>query len=104
MPTKAEFNELLSGTTNEWVTNYKGTGMSGRKFTSRANGNSIFIPAAGNCFGDLVNCVGCHGYVWSSTLDTSASQDAWYLFLSSDNSSMSINQRDSGQPVRGVRK
>ena len=104
MPTKAEFNELLSGTTNEWVTNYKGTGVSGRKFTSRANGNSIFIPAAGNCFGGLVNSVGYHGYVWSSSLNTSAPKDAWYLFLSSDNSRMNVNQRDSGQPVRGVRK
>ena len=29
MPTKAEFDELLSGTTNEWIADYNGTGVSG---------------------------------------------------------------------------
>ena len=37
MPTKAEFDELLSGTTNKWITNYNGTGINGRKFISKTD-------------------------------------------------------------------
>ena len=62
MPTEAEFQELLSGTTNEWIADYNDTGVSGRKFTSKTNGNSIFIPAAGFCSDGSVNNVD-RGYV-----------------------------------------
>ena len=102
MPTKAEFNELLSGTTNEWVTNYKGTGVSGRKFTSRANGNSIFIPAAGYCNDGLVYNVDNDGYVWSSSLDTSYLYGAGYLYFGSDDCRMYCSYRCIGESVRGV--
>ena len=44
MPTSTEFQELYDNTTNEWVTNYKGTGVSGMKFTSKTNGNSYLLP------------------------------------------------------------
>ena len=103
MPTKADLQELSVNTDSEWVTNYNGSGVNGYKFTS-SNGNSIFIPAAGNCYNGSVHDVGYNGGVWSSSLNTSASKDAWYLFLSSGDCRMRVNQRDSGQPVRGVRK
>ena len=103
MPTKADFDELLSGTTNEWVTNYKGTGVSGRKFTG-SNGKSIFIPAAGNCSNGSVENVGRAGYVWSSSLYTSYSGSAWYLIFPSDNCKMRYYERYNGWSVRGVRK
>ena len=103
MPTKAEFDELLSGTTNEWVTNYNGTGVNGRKFTA-SNGNSIFIPAAGGCNGGSVYGVGGRGDVWSSSLDTSDPYDAWGLFFYPGNCLMGSHYRFNGQSVRGVRK
>lgn len=35
MPTKEDFDELIANTTNEWVTNYDGSGVNGRLFTSK---------------------------------------------------------------------
>ena len=104
MPTKAEFDELLSGTTNEWITNYNGTGVSGRKFTSKTDTSKyIFIPAAGQ----HVNNSHYHtneGYVWSSSLDTSDPNGAWYLDFGSGNCRMNYRDRSNGRSVRGVRK
>ena len=104
MPTEAEFDELLSGTTNEWVTNYNSTGVSGRKFTSKTNGNSIFIPAAGVCGDGSVYGVGDVGLVWSSSLYTSYPNYAWYLNFGSGDCHLSGNGRSYGRSVRGVRK
>ena len=106
MPTSDEFYELLSGTTNEWVTNYNDTGVSGRKFTSKTDESKyIFIPAAGYCGNGSVDRVGSGGYVWSSSLSTSSPNNAWSLFFYSGDCDMSsgINRSD-GRSVRGVRK
>ena len=101
MPTQAEFEELLSGTTNEWISNYKGSGKNGRKFTSKNNGNSIFIPAAGYCGYGSVDSVGDYGYVWSSSLFDDPSC-TWYLDFYSSDCSMSDDSRYYGYSVRGV--
>ena len=103
MPTKAEFEELLSGTTNEWVTNYNGTGVNGYKFTG-SNGNSIFIPAAGYCEEGGVYDVGGKGSVWSSSLHDSYPNSAWYLSFYPDHCGMNGSNRYIGRSVRGVRK
>ena len=103
MPTEAEFQELLSGTTNEWIANYNGTGVNGRKFTA-SNGNSIFIPAAGFCTNGSVYEVGYDGNVWSSSLDASDPSYAWGLSFGSGGCSMLDSNRYEGQSVRGVRK
>ena len=101
MPTKAEIQELIDKTTNEWVTNYKGTGVNGYNFTG-SNGNSIFIPAAGDCYNGLVGGVGGDGAVWSSSLNTSTPRKAWYLYFDSGSCNMDNYDRYSGQSVRGV--
>ena len=103
MPTKAEFDELLSGTTNEWIADYNGTGVSGRKFTSKTNSNSIFIPVAGRCNGGSVYDVGSSGRVWSSSLDTSGPGNAWDLNFASGYCFMGRSNRCFGFSVRGVR-
>ena len=104
MPTRGEIQELLSGTTNEWIADYEGTGVSGRKFTSKTNGNSIFFPAAGWCYNGLVRDVGNDGSVWSSSLSTSYPNYAWRLYFGSGDCHMSLNYRCIGWSVRGVRK
>lgn len=106
MPTKDEFDELLNGTTNEWVTNYKGTGVNGRKFTSKTDTSKyIFIPAAGNCAYDSVIHEGVRNDVWSSSLNTSSPNCAWYLYSHSGDCYMSNGiSRSNGLPVRGVHK
>ena len=103
MPTQYEFQELLDNTTNEWITNYNGTGVNGRKFTSKTNGNSIFIPASGHRIDNSVYD-GSYGDVWSSSPYTSYSYSAWGLFFYPSNCCMSNYYRHFGLPVRGVMK
>ena len=100
MPTETEIRELINNTTNEWATI---NGVNGRKFTG-SNGNSIFIPAAGDCSDGSVDSVGNGGYVWSSSLYTSYPNLAWGLYFDSGDCSMSSDGRYYGQSVRGVRK
>ncbi len=69
MPTKADFEELLNNTNSEWVDNYNGTGVAGRRFTA-TNGNHIFLPAAGSRGGTSLDDAGSYGYYWSSSLDS----------------------------------
>ena len=103
MPTKAEIQELSDYTTNEWVTNHNGTGVKGRKFTSKTDTSKyIFIPAAGYCGDGSVGNVGDYGDVWSSSLYTSSPYGAWYLYFNSSNCRMSSYGRCYGLSVRGV--
>ena len=102
MPTQTEIQELWDNTNSEWITDYNGTGVNGRKFTSKTNGNSIFIPAAGYCRNGSVNDVGLN-YVWSSSLNGSRPLSAWYLYFNSGNCGMSDDDRYGGRSVRGVR-
>ena len=105
MPTEAELRELLSGTTNRWIPNYNGTGVSGRKFTSKTDTSKyIFIPTAGYCLDGSVDGVGYSGYVWSSSLGASFHDNAWGLGFGSGSCSMSNYRRYYGMSVRGVRK
>ena len=102
MPTKAEFDELLSGTTNEWT---QVNGVNGMKFTSKTDETKyIFIPAAGYCNYGSVHSVGNISYFWSSSLFTSYANYAWYLGFDSDGYSMYYDYRYVGQSVRGVRE
>ena len=104
MPTKAEFQELLNNTNKEWT---QVNGVNGYKFTSKKEGfqnNSIFIPAAGNCYGGSVSDVGSYGYVWSSSLFALNPGSAWSLYFKSGNCSMYDGNRYYGRSVRGVRK
>ena len=106
MPTEAEIRELINNTTKEWITNFNGSGVNGRKFTSKTDTSKyIFIPAAGFCYNDSVNYVDRNGYVWSSSLNASDPGYAWGLYFNSGRCEMSDSSfRYFGQSVRGVRK
>lgn len=113
MPTLDEIQELMRGTTNEWIPNYNGTGVSGRKCTSKADTSKyIFIPAAGGCSNGSVHSVGNSGNVWSSSLYVSTPYHAWFQHSYAygwgpDNGTISEEislYRYDGLPVRGVRK
>ena len=101
MPTEAECQELLNNTTNEWATI---NGVSGRKFTSKINGNSIFIPAAGGRLGSEFSDQGSSGYVWSSSLDYEGHKYASGLYFNSGNCGVYGTARFHGLSVRGVRE
>ena len=103
MPTEAEIKELLENTENEWITNFNGTGVNGRKFISKTDTSKyIFIPAAGYCSNGSVYYVGYYGNVWTSSLLNSNPNGAWNLFLSSGSCGMSDYLRCFGRSVRGV--
>ena len=102
MPTQDEIRELLKNTSKQWITDYNGTGVNGMKFTSKTNGNSIFIPAAGYCDDGSVDNVGGSGGVWSSSLYTLGPYGAWYLGFYSGNCYMYNNLRHYGRSVRPV--
>lgn len=101
MPTRAEFEELIDNTEQEWtwVNN-----VYGRKFTSKTNGNSIFLPAAGNRWDGILDGTGSYGLYWSSSLYESVTIDAWSLDFSSGYVLTGDASRYRGRSVRPVRK
>ncbi|MBO5718598.1 MAG: InlB B-repeat-containing protein, partial [Bacteroidales bacterium] len=99
MPTVAEQNELRNNCTWTWTTE---NGVNGCKVTSKTNGNSIFLPAAGYRNGTSVYYVGSYGYYRSSSLDESNPSIAYRLrFGSSYVDGIYIN-RYYGHTVRAV--
>ena len=99
MPTKEELEELTANTTSTWETL---NGVNGRRFTSKTNGNSIFVPAAGRCYSGSVFNVGSNGFLWSSSLYESNSRYAWLLYFNSVNVVVNYNYRYNGFTVRAV--
>ncbi|MBQ7424154.1 MAG: hypothetical protein IJV19_05385 [Prevotella sp.] len=69
MPTIEQVEELIRNTTQEWITI---SDVYGAKFTSKTNGKSIFLPAAGYGEGYLGEVayidMAYYGHYWSSTL------------------------------------
>ena len=55
MPTYDDFEELFDNCDYEWTTL---NGVDGMKFTSKTNGNSIFLPAAGYRWEGILDLVG----------------------------------------------
>lgn len=106
MPTKAQCEELLNTTyvTNTWVTNYQGSSINGRLFTSISNGNTLFIPSAGNCDRGTCTARESGGFVWSSSLyDGSSVDEAYYFYFDSNRKDISSTRdRYLGHSVRGV--
>ena len=99
MPTPTQIRELINETDNTWTTQ---DGVNGRLFTSKNNGKSIFIPAAGVAWdGSLYNSGG-NGYVWSSMLSSSNVDGGQYLGLDSDDADLYYDNRGCGFSVRGV--
>ena len=77
LPTEAECRELVD---NCWWFWGKYGGHKGYKATSKKNGASIFLPAAGRRYGSYLHFAGEDGYYWSSTPDESRTQDAYRLY------------------------
>ena len=102
MPTVAEFDELCNKC--DWTLTSQG-GHKGYLVTSKTNGNSIFLPAAGWRDGtDLGrNNAGVRGGYWSSTLSSSVSYLALHLTFFMGGSYETYNDyRFIGQSVRPV--
>ena len=100
MPTEEEWQELINNTTVEWTTL---NGVNGRKFIA-ANGNTLFLPAAGFRSGSELGRAGSDGFYWSSSLVTLVPDYACYFYFSSGGRGMSYLNRYVGSSVRAVRQ
>ncbi len=100
MPSQEQFDELINSnyTTTEWTTQ---NGVNGRLITSKSNGNSIFLPAAGFHGSSSLSGAGSNGYNWSRSL--SGRGYACYLYFGSSLINSYINDRYYGFSVRPVR-
>ena len=99
MPTKEEWQELYNNTTVTWTTQ---NGVNGRLFTA-ANGNSLFLPAAGYRGNSSLYSAGSFGVYWSSSLYTDNPSRAWSFYFGSGYTIMYSYDRNYGQSVRAVR-
>lgn len=82
MPTKAEYDELINTSYTTWIWTTQ-NGVKGYKVTSKINGNSIFLPAAGYREDSSLYVAGSYGFYWSSSLNTYDSYYAYYLSFDS---------------------
>ena len=100
MPTIEQFQELTGKCSWTWTTlnDKKGYNVKG------PNGNSIFLPAAGNMYCDVPSYPGSGGYYWSSSLGAYGPSSARrLLFGSSYIAPDDWDGRSFGQSVRPVR-
>lgn len=81
MPTDAEFDELCE------KCKWKEASNNGQKgyIVTGPNGNSIFLPYAGNCDGIVLSGVGEYGTYWTSTLSSYYSSSAGFLLIDNAN-------------------
>ena len=99
LPTKAEFQELIDNCTWEWTTQ---NGINGYKVTSKKNGNSIFLPAAGWRYGTSSRDQGSGGDYWSATPDESSAGNAYSLGFDEGLRRTFLDRRYGGFSVRPV--
>lgn len=99
MPTLDDIKELYENCPYEWTTL---NGVNGYKFTSKINGNSIFLPAAGyRNYGGLYNA-GEYGLYWFGTQYPNNSGDAFALNFYSGFAIWNHYERSRGYSVRPV--
>ena len=101
MPTKAEQDELRNNCTWTWTTQ---NGVKGYKVTSKSNGKSIFLPAAGSHYDSSLTNAGSDGFYWSSSLYTDGPGGLAYnlYFKSSSVEGGGYSYRSYGRSVRPV--
>ena len=100
MPSIDQIKELLNNTTTTWTTQ---NGVNGRLFTA-SNGNSIFLPAAGEmCYGSEDDYTGSTGTYWSRSLRMISSSHADKLNFYPDYIRVGNSTRYCGLSVRPVR-
>ena len=102
MPSEEQFREIINSsyTTTEWTAQ---NGVYGRKITSKKNGKSIFLPAAGYRDDSSLGYDGSNGGYWSRTLSSDYPGFARYLYFDSSSVNVYDYHRYNGRSVRPVR-
>lgn len=100
MPTNGEFEQLFNNCTYTWEQN---NGINGYTFTSKINGNSIFLPAAGVSHSStgIPTYFGTFGYYWGSEKYGSVTQ-SYRVAFNKDGFFNHNGERYLGQSVRAV--
>lgn len=99
MPTDAELTELIEKCIWEWVTL---NDVPGYRVTGKSTGNSIFLPASGSWYLDIVRSAGGQALYWSSSLDEEDPTNAWRLYFNADVHERGVYFRHRGFTVRPV--
>ena len=100
MPTKQEFDGLNNNCDWTWTTQNGVNGYAVRGRGAYAS-NSIFLPAAGRCYGTSLYNSGSSGYYLSS-VPYSGYYNAYGLFFNSGSHDTRYYGRNYGRPVRPV--
>ena len=102
MPSYEQFDELFNSsyTATTWTTL---NGVSGYEITSKSNGNSIFLPAAGCRYDTSLGSAGSGGGYWSRSLSKNFSHNACYQYFYSGGIDAYDDDRYYGRSVRPVR-
>ncbi len=101
IPTSAEWNELISNTTQ---TNDTLNGVAGRRLTSKKNGNSIFFPYAGYMNGINPTNAGTTALFWTASYGTYSPSTAEIAYFNNSTGRVSNGSRLFGQSIRAVRR
>lgn len=102
MPTEDECEELVLNCNVSWTSV---DGVSGYRYTSRINGKSIFMPAAG-VRTSIVQNPGEYGYYWTSTKHPSNPEQATCMVFNNTgqyNDSSQQYERFGGLQIRPVK-
>ena len=97
IPTKEEIEELIKNCKYSWT---EINGVNGAKFEA-PNGNSIFLPAAGDQESFVYN-EGNVGYYWASSFDGYSAYNL-YFYFHSEEATIGKIVRFIGIPIRPVR-
>ena len=100
MPSKDQILELDNNCTKQWTTV---NGVYGRLFTSKINGASLFLPAAGCRWNGELNYAGFCSFYWSRTLNSSEPNKAYNLRFNGGGVDWNSSSRSGGFTVRAVR-
>ena len=104
IPTKDQLDALIasSNTTTVWKNNWTSIGgnNAGALITSKSNGISLFIAAAGFYDSDIQKMKGYYGSIWSSTPND---PDVYYLFYSSEHILLASGHRLDANSIRPVK-
>ena len=100
VPTIMELSKLLEDekVSHEWTTV---NGVNGRRFTDKATGNFVFLPAAGvRDYNGTIGNISSYGYYWNSLQYDS--DYAYFLMFNSDDAFYTYLHRYYGFSVRSV--
>lgn len=98
-PTYDEMEELFDNCTWTWTTDKD---VAGYTVTSNINGNSIFMPAAGDFYEDEVYMVGDNGEYWTSESPVKKTVSYYMVFFRKGGKKLGTTDRFVGLPIRPV--